>query len=307
MSYISILDRKLNIYLIILFTEDLHGIQKLCIVGDNFVAENYRTYFKKWKTPMYIKENYEISCFCSSKYNDKNVNALSRLQITLAAAINKVSILPNYIFIIIDDDMINYLSYQGSGFSSLMGEWIEWLIKGLQEMIQACKENLPKKCKSDYNPQVYWVAAPKHSGFSFEVGDLRTKFNFCLESVIKQNKNMRVIKFKDNWRFEDKELVVNNKFTIEGMYSYWRAVDAAFKFNVKKRDEYLARQFLKGSTPGQQRQKTDNDQFKKTKYNKDEMKKFFDRKKVKHWAKESMREDPQDNRSGNRFMLPRPK
>ena len=52
---------------------------------------------------------------------------------------------------------------------------------------------------------------------------------------------MRLIKIKEFWDRADNELVMNNSFTKSGLATYWRALDASFKFNVLKRRDYLIR------------------------------------------------------------------
>ena len=53
--------------------------------------------------------------FCSSRFSDSNTNLLSQLQITLVDAINMKVHLLDYIVIILDNDMIDYLKFKGQG------------------------------------------------------------------------------------------------------------------------------------------------------------------------------------------------
>ena len=53
-----------------------------------------------------------MEAHCSSRHSDKNVNALSRLQITMATAINKNRRLPNYIVILLENNLIVFLGYR---------------------------------------------------------------------------------------------------------------------------------------------------------------------------------------------------
>ena len=68
-----------------------------------------------------------------------------------------------------------------------------------------------------------------------------------MEAIVKQLSNMRVIKLKENWDFNDENLVVNDRFTSFGTTALWKALDSTFKFNVLKRDKFLAREMLKHS------------------------------------------------------------
>ena len=54
--------------------------------------------------------------------------------------------------------------------------------------------------------------------------------------------NVRLIKMVEHWDFKDNNLVSDNGIlTNTGLTTYWKSVDSAVAFNVKKRDEYLSR------------------------------------------------------------------
>ena len=214
------------------------------IVGDNFTAKSYRAHFKLVTgRTFYIKENFEFSAFCNSRFNSANLNMLSRLQNTLAMAMNrtKTGLLPKYILVILDDDLITYLDFKQEGVATLLGSWIEWLVREFNKVIKARKEQVPMKCKKA-DTCFYWVAAPTHSNFSKDRNHLRVKYNLSLESVIRGQPNMRVIPLKNDWNSQDGKLVINDKITEMGMTAYWRAIDESFKYNAVKHETFLARQ-----------------------------------------------------------------
>ena len=109
-SHLVIFNWLINIVDASLITEEPRGKDKVWIIGDNWLAETFRPCFKKMKDyTYYLKQNFEVVCYCSSKYNDKNQNVISRLQITMAAAINKEKHLPKFIIVLLDDELIRYL------------------------------------------------------------------------------------------------------------------------------------------------------------------------------------------------------
>ena len=71
---------------------------------------------------------------------------------------------------------------------------------------------------------------------------MRLKFNLSLESVVKQETNMRVIKLKEFWDSKDSQLVINDRITEVGMAAYWNAMDASVKFNILRREQYVTKQ-----------------------------------------------------------------
>ena len=232
------------------FLDKIKGLSNLWILGDNFTAKTFWKYFlsrpdviegEVFHEKSFIKEEFEFFPHCNSRYNSSIQNILIRLQNTFASAINKNISLPNYMLIVMDYDLIEAMDFQDPGMSGLMGEWLSWLTKALTLLIDACKHQLPVKAKKLDQPCVYWVLAPLHSGFSQKVNDCRKKINFCLESMLKGRSDMCVIKFKDKWDFYDRTLVNMDKITECGLYSYWEAVDAAFHFNVKCHELFLAK------------------------------------------------------------------
>ena len=176
----------------------MRGIEKLWIIGDNFVATSYQNHFKKAvETDFFMKSRFEISSFCSSKFSDKNTNPLSRLQICVATAISNKTNLPHYMLLVIDDDLIKYLQFKGPRAPAMYGPWIEWLAKSINDLVQTRLSQLAPKAVVWTGLQIYWVALPSHRGFDAKESEARTKFSLCLESVAKLYSNMRVIKLKD--------------------------------------------------------------------------------------------------------------
>ena len=99
------------------------------MIGDNFVATTYCKYYKKnTEFQFQLKWSFEVPTFCNSKYSSNNTNLLSRLQNTLVSALNEQFILPEYIIVILDDDIIEFLEYKKYGVSTMYWTWLEWLL-----------------------------------------------------------------------------------------------------------------------------------------------------------------------------------
>ena len=161
--------------------------------------------------------------FYSSKFSDSNSNILSRIQITLADAINSKVVLPEYILMILDDNLMQFLKYKWS-----WGRYLAWYMDRMVgtsgEWNVQRTESLLKKAlsKSKNTPFVYWTAVPVHANFSKHNNDLCTKFNNCMEAIFKLYNNMRMICLKE-WNISDSTLVVNDRITNDGFHEYWRA------------------------------------------------------------------------------------
>ena len=177
-----------------------------------------------------MKTNFEIEVFGSNRFNDSNQNVLSRIQLATAKAVNDNHILPEFIVIVLQNDLIEYLGYKDAGVASMYGPWLEWLCEQVSLLINKKLDKLPTKNKLDDPPQVYWCGAVTHRDFSDQEKEVRNKFNKCLETNVKKYKSMRMIRFKEKWNYKEPILVSNNSVSIAGQFIYWQSVDAGCCF-----------------------------------------------------------------------------
>ena len=235
----NILLLLLSIYPFIL--EDMKGIQKLWILGDNFVAESYRKSLRKAHGEFFIKENFEFLPFYGSRYSDSNNNTLSRLVNSFMQAMNSKFYLPEFVIIFLDNDLIEHLQYKKLNTASLLGPWIEYLSQTVAEALHQRYQDLPLKAWPKEVSQIYWVEAVGHNNFDYSDQKAREIFTQCLEANCKLHENMRILKIRHFWDKSDDSLVVNNRFTKAGLFTYWRSMDASFCFNTKKQEDFLVR------------------------------------------------------------------
>ena len=288
-----------------IIAEDPAAVDELWLVGDNFMSTTYRQHFllrknKEFNETSFMKNEFDFKPFCNSRYNSVMSNMLVRLQNTFAGALNKNKLLPKYVLVILDDDLITYLKFKGQGVSVLLGDWLTWLVDSFQDLIQMRKDQLPSKSKKDSYPCLYWCAAPTHNNYSQERNELRRKYNQCVETIMKNNnnKNMRLIRFKDKWSVFDNSLVVNDQTTDHGLNVYWEAIDASFRFNAMRHELFLAKRLI----ASQSNVTVNNDIHKEDSESrsKDEMKNFFSRHKDQyHWN----RKDQSHKGNKNRFFF----
>ena len=105
--------------------------------------ETFRKNFKKAGPDFYLQENFEVIPFCSSHFSDKNVNAVSRILNSFITAVNMKTLLPSYLLIVLDNDLIEFMQYKKYGVSSLCGTWIEYLAKEIVTVIDKRNNSLP--------------------------------------------------------------------------------------------------------------------------------------------------------------------
>ena len=173
----------------------MKAVNSIWFIGDNFAATSYCKHFllrednnPDDESPSYVKSQYEYIPFFNSHFNSATANMLVRLQNTFAQAINKSAVLPKYILVILDDDLITYLDYPSTtGALQLLGKWVEWLIQQFCDLLQKKLELLPQRAKRDVC--TYWSTVPTHHNFGFARNELRKKLNWCIESTMKGSRD----------------------------------------------------------------------------------------------------------------------
>ena len=137
-----------------------------------------------------MKKYFQVEAHCSSRFSDSNSNMISRLQISMAKAINKAMYLPDYIIIVLEDDIIDFLEYRNYSVSAMYGTWLDWLAKEFNELIFKKQAHLPVGARNDNETQIYWTTAVYHKMFTLAETQMREKFNNCMETVTKAYENM---------------------------------------------------------------------------------------------------------------------
>ena len=200
---------------------------------------------------------------------------------------------------VIDDEIISSLNYENYGVSTLYGNLLEWLIKAVHEAVEETKAKLPPKAVKKGFPQLYWCPAFSHKRFGRQL-NLRNKYNLCLTSILKLYPSMRLMQFKKIWDFDDDSLILNNgNYTPIGKGVAWQAIDNALKFNVEKKEEFMARILI-----NQRKNRFDItsqrglvEKSKSDEKVEDQVQAFLERRNDRfHW----------NAHKGNRFMLPCP-
>ena len=124
--------------------------------------------------------------------------------------------------------------------ASLLGQWIEFLAQFIAKTLLDRFQALPPRAKKEPT-QVYWVETISHNNFDYVNQQVREMFTQCLEANCKLHECMRVLKLREYWNKNDDNLVINNRFTKQGITDYWKSLDASFQFNIKKREEFMIR------------------------------------------------------------------
>ena len=232
----------------------------------------------------------------------------------MALNLNKNVHLPRYIVVVLDDDIIDFVGFNEPGISTLFGTCLQWIIEEFRTLVSDKKKALPKKAQRLSKPCIYFCLVPMHVNFGHATNEIRKKFNLCLESLCKNSQDIRVIKMKEIWDFNDRSLISTiGRITDYGLDKYWDAVEAAFKFNALRHELFLAKVKVNASISQNKKWVSNraNQEDKKMtqKGGEDPMKGFFRRHRDDsfHWSRQhpSSRGKPSSGRSNGRFLLPR--
>ena len=193
----------------------------------------------------YICQHYDVEVFASNSL-DNSRSALGRLRNILTKSLESHKKFPKYIIFVIEDDLLRCINFNKSGVSEIYGEILKWLTSQVRDLILKRKNDLPLRSKKYLYPQVFWVELPLHESLN---NQLRIKFNQCLGSIVALYNEMKVLKIKRKWSYEDLSLVSAGQINGDGKLSYWCGIDEALQFweNGKKRQHKVGsgREFIK--------------------------------------------------------------
>ena len=97
----------------------------------------------------YIRTHYDNIYFAEPSYSNQLAkwNILSRIVDNFITAIQKHTLLPKAVVIVLDDDIMDNLNHYEKGISQAVGIMLEWLAQELHEVITSHKKALPMKAR----------------------------------------------------------------------------------------------------------------------------------------------------------------
>ena len=156
------------------------------------------------KSLPYIFETFEVYGFYTSKFLSADQNTVSRFRAMMHKAIQEQILLPKYVIIIPDDDLVSYFGCEGAGFNKNMNRLLNHIMSEHNKLILAQKDYLPNKAKRPLYPHIVWLQSPYHR--YFRNNNLREEFNRCLIDVVRFHDNTITLPFKKIWDEEDSTL-----------------------------------------------------------------------------------------------------
>ena len=198
--------------------------------------------------------HYNVSVFCNGSLNKSmiNRNVIGRVRNCLVEAINEHVLLPKFIIVILEDDLIRAVHHYSDGISNILSTLTKWMASEFHKLLSAHKESLPTKARKFKYPQVLWTAAVHNKSFSANANYYRKKFNTCLLSVAESFREMEVAMLH-TWDMHDRSLVSDCKINAKGKETFWSALDNSLQKidRDQMNKKHLAEKLLKSRDSSQ--------------------------------------------------------
>ena len=208
------------------------GYESIWFCGDDFGHQTFNDYCLNRMDDFhgYAKDNFEVIGFMSDSATSDDLTLISRLRNILVEAITKQVLLPKIIVFVPDDDIIVFLNYVEYGISKCLGRIVDWIMREHNRIIESYKEYLPLKAKKYSYPQLIWIKALTHDNFNNNL--MLQKFNYALSTQAQNHEHTWALQLKKIWDPHNHSLFnkEDNKYTVEGIKTYWEAVDKTLKY-----------------------------------------------------------------------------
>ena len=145
--------------------------------------------------------------------------------------------LPQYVVVILEDDVIKYLDYTEYGDSAGYKEVISWFCKEFQAIAKGFKARIPEKAVSDRHPHFIWICAAEHNNYPLNNNNARRRFNNTLKEVVKTFPDQMVYQLEQqSWVVSNNKLVdpKHQRITTDGISTFWKAADKTMKYGISR-------------------------------------------------------------------------
>ena len=230
--------------------------------SDEFGSRSFHQYFQARQVSDYmgyVKSHFDTTGFFNNSFSSDNPNVISHMANLMVNAMgtvnncNKLYPLPKLVVVVPDEDLVKEFFNHDGAVSKSIKRILNFIMTEHSRAIATFKEHLSAKCMRQDYPHILWIQPPTHDNFSKISNSLRSKFNYCLEEVVKMHDNVSTLMLKKVWDGKDNNLFLSscNRFTTDGLKSYWEAVDRTVHYcdsiALKRSDKSKAQKTSGGS------------------------------------------------------------
>ena len=174
--------------------------------------------------------NYNVSTFtCGEK---QLRNPMVRVVNCVVEALNKYNVLPRFIIVLLDWDLVRFINYSDKGISKMLGMCVEWLVAELQNAVSIKKEDMRSKRPGSVvslEPKFIWVKMIDRPGKHLaKYMENREKFNGVLEETLFKTKQMYIMDI-DRKSLDRSSFDIGGSLSTRGKGNFWGQFDRTLK------------------------------------------------------------------------------
>lgn len=227
----------------------------------------------------YVYEYYEVKPYWK-QFSSNPKSPIARIINSLINAINGAHILPTYIVIMPDIDILKSLNYFGHGTSLVIGNCIAYLVNVITSIVDDRKHQMCHVKAGSViagEPEIIWVSLLGKPYYD-KVMSLRCKYNEILEETLAMYQNCFIIHPTPILKSDFDR---SNNLTSNGKEAFWKDIDENLtRFETKPQNfkpkkivtKMMASKNLKGRKLAEPPPEKSSSDFKKSIHQ--EMKKF---------------------------------
>ena len=125
-----------------MIVDKIPAYEKVWVIADDFGYRSYEEHYKKQRKQAYLKDHFDITAVVNGKFTSTNPSTIGRLSNALVSMINKQELLPKYVIIVPDDDIIKSLKHRNYGISSTLGHLVDTVMTNFDKAVEIYKDYL---------------------------------------------------------------------------------------------------------------------------------------------------------------------
>ena len=179
----------------------MKGIEHLWIIGDAFVGNLSRS-FIQGRNDLFIPKYFK-TCITAEPSVQGRSNAVGRLLSSIVRCFNNNrTVIPKWIIITPESDIIKSIEYTQFGVSNAYGMLTEYIMQQIELILQAFMgSNLPKKATKYNRPHILWIEPTLHT--SYPDNALHIKFIRSMHTTSSTHDKMICLPLKQFWNDSD--------------------------------------------------------------------------------------------------------
>ena len=194
------------------------------------MSQTYEDFFGKSACPdSYARQNFEVRGFFPSAGNGTR-NVLTRVLNTVIHALNTQEQLPMLISLVLDNDLIKAIRYEGKDIQEVYKKEITWLTKQIRRAITTKKDYYPSKALLPGQPHLILLQPPCNT--NFRDNQNRMAMARAMKQAADEYQETSALGLKQLWDEGDTNLFLRyqNRYTSTGKARYWDAVDRTVRY-----------------------------------------------------------------------------